>query len=52
MMTAVARVQRTEQPAFISKAMRPGMRHACIGADPDIWRADRMSMEGECLKCE
>ena len=24
----------------------------CMGADPDIWRADGMSMEGKCLKCE
>lgn len=23
----------------------------CMGADPDIWRADGMSMEGKCLKC-
>ncbi len=45
-------MQRTEQPAFISKAKRTGRRHACMSADPDIWRADGMSMKGECLKCE
>ncbi len=49
---AAAEVQRAEQPAFISKAKWTEMRHACMGADPDIWRAHGMSMKGECLKCE